>query len=60
MGDNREGYMSGNLKGKDHAMAQAVSHWFVTTGAWVESQAIPCEIYGGQRDGFFSYDSILI
>jgi hypothetical protein len=48
MGEIREGYMLGNMKGKDHATAQAFSHWFVTAGAWVESQASPCGICGGQ------------
>jgi len=47
MGEIREGYMSANMKGKDHVMVQAVSHWFVTAGAWVESKANPCGICGG-------------
>jgi hypothetical protein len=50
MGEIREGCMSANMKGKDHAMAQAVSHWFVTAGACIESQASPCGIFGGQSD----------
>jgi len=50
MGEIREGYMSGNMKRKGHATTQADSHWFVTAGAWVESQASPCGICGGQSD----------
>jgi hypothetical protein len=50
MGEIRERYMSGNMKGKDHAMAQAVSRLFVTVGAWVESQTSPCGIHSGQSD----------
>ena len=50
MGEIREGYISGDTNGKDCATVQADSHWFVTAEAWFESQAIPCEICGGQRD----------
>jgi len=62
MGEIREGYMFGNMKGKGHATAQADSHWFVTAGAWVESQASLWDLWWtkGHWDRFFSEDSTLI
>jgi hypothetical protein len=33
-----------------HAIAQAVSHQFLTRAAWVQAQVMSCMIFGGQHD----------